>query len=184
MIPFKKTGKPIALLVSMVFSLLPISGSAQSSEWKLEDGKAMAKKNISVPGKTSGEIYRNINRWLVTYFKDPEDHIKARIEGEYLRGKGEYPNFFRSGSLSDAYLRYSFIFSIQEEEVIFQLTNAVLIYPSTEENDAVHPVEGYFDTNGKRRNNNSVKVIGSLEEFSNNIFKSFEEYVLKSSGEF
>jgi hypothetical protein len=47
----------------------------------------------------SDEIHKEIERWLVGYYKAPDDHVKARITGEYVRGAGYFVDFMRYGSL-------------------------------------------------------------------------------------
>lgn len=168
----------MARYILIIFlSALPFCGSAQSGDWRIEQGKAVAQKTISLPGKTSDEIYKNVNRWLIKHFKDPEDHLKARIEGEYLRGTAQHPNFLQSGSLSAAYLQYSFIFYINNEEVIFKLTDVLVVYPSSDEADRAHHVEEYINANSKKsqKSTDTALVLSSLAEFSKFLFESFEK---------
>lgn len=166
----------ISILLVLMLHAVVIS-YAQSTDWNMENGKAVSQKLFSIPGKDQHEIYKSVNKWLVRYFSDPEENLKARIEDEYLRGVGYCRDFIKPGAVTSADLRYTFIFEVGDGNVVFKLTNAVLIYSSTQEtDDGVYPVEEYFKVNsrGKKMQSDNEKVIAVLADFSNSLFQSFE----------
>jgi hypothetical protein len=163
----------------MVYSL---SGLSQNTNWNLVGGKAIAEKKIIMPGKTQHDIYKEVYRWLIKVYKNPEDILKARIENEYLRGLGYNSNFLKFGEISGADLQYIFAFEINEEWVIFKVYQALII-DNTHENHQPHPVENYFialDESGKKNKKveESKRILASLNDFTNSLFASLENHLL------
>jgi hypothetical protein len=171
-------------LISRVTTLLVIllttvaDGSAQAPLWKLEQGKAVHQRKILIPGKTQYEIYKDVNRWLVKYYRDPEENLKARIEGEYLRGVGYNRGIVAAGE-SPFDLQYSFVFEVGNQEVIFSVTDVVIIHSKTEDTDGTYRLEDYLtpSTKKKKKESDEEKVLTSLNEFVNSLFLSFEKSV-------
>jgi hypothetical protein len=153
----------------------------QASDWSLVGGKAMAERKILIPGKTQSDIYKDVYRWLIKIYKDPEDFLKARLEGEYLRGVGYYRNCVKFGSLSSADLQYSFTFEIKDNEVVFKLYNAFLLYSYSQDDDGMRPVENFLvdmnNTKKKRKYSETETVLNCLNEFSTNLFTSLESHL-------
>lgn len=176
--PFGKHRK--ILLIAVIIFFTSYVAFSQSAEWRLEHGKAVAEKTVTLSGKTSDDIYKEVNRWLVNYFKDPEDLLKARIEGEYLRGAARYSGLLKSKSISSTYLQYTFIFHVNEQEVTFKLTDAFIVYRASQGIDEINRIEEYFANDKKNRKNpDSEVILSSLEDFSNTLFQSFEKFLLK-----
>jgi hypothetical protein len=68
-----------------VFGTFTINtGIAQSQHWVMRNDVATVDITIALPGMLSHEIYKAVERWLVGY-KTPDDHVRARITGEYVR---------------------------------------------------------------------------------------------------
>ncbi len=162
----------------VIFSLTAFS---QTTDWNLVGGKAVAEKRITMPAKTQNDIYKEVYRWLMKIYKDPEDILKARLEDEYLRGVGYYKNCVKFGSLSSADLQYSFTFEIKSGEVVFKLYNAFFLYSYSQDDDGMRPVEGFLlDVNSPRkkgRYNENETVLSSLNEFSATLFTSLESHL-------
>lgn len=178
--------KTIGYVFQIVAAILAISVSesrAQSSGWETEHGKAMRYEIVSIPGKTPNEIYREVNRWLVMYYHDPEEILKARIDGEYLRGVAYQQDFINTPDLNSADLQYSFIFEITEQEVIFTITDVMLLNYSLDETGGVARLEEYLSParKGKRKSKETDRVLASLTEFSNTVFKSFKNSMLPAN---
>lgn len=169
--------------IMMVLFTIILTDSFAQSEWKLENGKATSQKKIEIPNKTANEIYKEISRWLIKYYHDPEENLKARIDGEYIRGVGHHTGFLKPGALTTADLQYGFIFEVEDQEVIFKITDAVLLYSSTQDtDDGVYRIEDYLKPTSKRKNkkSQSAEIVASLTVFSNSLFQSFENYVLSN----
>jgi len=172
-------------LVEQVATLLILlvtvaAGSAQTLDWKLEQGKAVSQKRILISGKTQDEIYKDVNRWLVKYYKDPEENLKARIDGEYIRGVAYNRGLFNSSDASPSDLQYSFIFEVVDQEVTLRITDVVVIYTKTEDTDGTYRLEDYLvpAQRKKKKEQDSDKILASLNEFVNSLFLSFEKSML------
>lgn len=164
----------------LVFCALP--GLSQSTEWKLADGKAVAEEKFVLPGKSESDIYKSVYRWLMTEYKNPDDAIKARMEGEYLRGVGYASECVKVGALSSGDLQYSFVFAIRQEEVTVRLSNAILLY-SYSSHDGYIPVEHYMNSDdGKagKGNSESENVLTSIDAFSSRLFASLQSHLIKN----
>ena len=129
-----------------------ISASAQDTQWKLEAGKAISQKQFLLPARTSEEIYRLVNRWLVKYYESPEENIKARIEGEYLRGVGYRENLTRASALTSTDLNYSFTFEISDGAVLITLADAIIISTASQDNDGHSRVEDLLKPRSQNKN--------------------------------
>jgi hypothetical protein len=169
------------LFLAGILTLQLQNSFSQTTDWSLVNGKATAEKTILIPGTTQSDIYKDVYRWLIKVYKDPEDILKARLESEYLRGVGYYRNCVKFGSLSSADLQYSFTFEIKDGEVVFKLHNAFLLYSYSQDDDGVRPVEGFLidSTNSKkkRKYSETEAVLSGLKEFSNTLFTSLESYL-------
>jgi len=169
----------------MVLSFSTFETIAQTTDWKLEDGKALAETRVVIK-QSQDEIYKSINRWLISYFHNPEEHLKAKVHGEYLRGVAHVSEFFTSGRYNSADLQYTFIFEIKNDAVLFQITDALIIYGGSQDADvdqgAVHKAEEFFirveSAKKKKSNSDSESVITALNNFSTSIFQSFENSIL------
>lgn len=170
-----------ALLISGILMLQSQNSFCQTSDWSLVGGKAMAEKKILVSGKPQSDIYKDVYRWLIKVYKNPEDILKARLEGEYLRGVGYYLNCVKFGSLSSADLQYSFTFEIKDNEVVFKLDNAYLLYSYSQDDDGMRPIESFLvDMNNpkkKRKHSESEAVLSGLNKFSSTLFTSLESHL-------
>ncbi|HRE65703.1 MAG TPA: hypothetical protein PLM56_03135 [Cyclobacteriaceae bacterium] len=132
------------IFLSGILIIYGQTGFTQTTNWNLVGGKAIAEKKLTIAGKSQNDIYREIYRWLIKVYKDPEDILKARLDDEYLRGVGYYSNCVKFGALSNASLQYSFSFEIKNEEVIFKIFDAFLIYSYSEVDDGIYPIEDYI----------------------------------------
>jgi hypothetical protein len=103
---------------------------AQSDSFKLDGGKAIIKRTFPLHGKSASEVYKNVNRWLVKYYSDPEDNLKARIEDEYLRGVGYQRGLIQYGALTASDLQYTFIVKLNDQQAEFTITDVVIIHDS------------------------------------------------------
>jgi len=154
------------------------TGFAQVTHWNLVDGRAVAEKKITVTGKTQVDIYKDVYRWLIKVYHDPEDILKARIENEYIRGEGYELSFLQLGAMTHGDLQYSFEFHIKDEKVLFKIFNAFLLYSHE---DGAHPVENYLTVGraNKNKGNEDIKmVLASLNTFSDSLFHSLENHLM------
>lgn len=140
--------KPIFVLA--LFTFVVNIAFSQSENFKMDKGKAINQRTFALQGKTPTEVYKDINRWLVKYYRDPEENLKARIDGEYLRGLGYYPGFIKSGSLTASDLQYTFIFEINEQGVEFTITDVVIVHDSSQDVNSVYRLEEYFKPSKKK----------------------------------
>jgi hypothetical protein len=167
------------ILLGGILMIYPLSGFSQTTDWNLVDGKAIVEKKLMILGKSQSDIYKEVYRWLIKVYKDPEDILKARLEDEYLRGVGYYSNFVKFGVISNADLQYSFTFEIKNEEVVFKIFNAFLLY--SYEEVGVHPVENFLIVKSSKKvdkNEGAERVLASLNTFSNSLFESFENQLI------
>jgi hypothetical protein len=152
---------------------------AQTTEWQFVNGKAFAEKQIVLSGRSNDDIYRDVSRWLVKYFGNPEEILKARIHGEYLRGEGHRAQLITSGPLSLADLRYTFVAEIANHTLTFTLTDAVLVYPGSQDADisqgGTHRAEEFFGkSDNKRSQMESDKILAALNTFSESMLNSLD----------
>lgn len=165
-----------------ILMLCALPGLSQSTQWKLEGSKAVAERKIVLPGKSESDIYKDVYRWIMTEYKNPDDVIKARLEGEYLRGVGYASECVNVGALSSGDLQYTFAFVIRHEEVTVTLSNAILLY-SYSAHDGYVPVEHYMKVErGKAGKNNrdSENVLNSIDAFSLRLFSSLQSHLIKN----
>lgn len=169
------------IIMAGALCLLLSTAYTQDTDWHLVEGKAIAEKSLTLPGKNSTQIYREVNRWLIKVYTNPEDLLKAKLDDEYLRGIGYVPNCIKFGTISSAGLQYTFTFDIKDEKVVFKICDAFLIYGYTQDDEGIYPVENYiFIKTGKkkkeRKNNDSDLVLASLTDFSESMFKGLENH--------
>ncbi|MDZ7650905.1 MAG: hypothetical protein U5K54_29310 [Cytophagales bacterium] len=166
------------IFIAGTLMLYSVSGFSQTTDWNLVDGKAIVEKKLTIAGKSQSDIYKNVYRWMIKFYKDPEDILKARIENEYLRGVGYVSDCVRFGAQSTADLQYMFTFEIKNEEVIFKIFDASLLY--SWEDVGIHPVENFLSVKNSKKNKpdkESEMILASLNDFSNSIFQSFENHL-------
>ena len=133
--------------------------------------------HIVLSGKSQDEIYRDLNRWLVKYYVNPEEILKAKIHGEYLRGDAYEPQVITSGPLTRADLHYTFVAKISENTLTFTLSNAVLVSPGGQDADVdqggTHRVEDFFHNDAKKKSKpESEKILVALNDFSGSLLNS------------
>jgi|SRR5688572_16412944 hypothetical protein len=145
---------------------------SQSPEWRLINGQAVAEKKFVIPGKSARDLYKEIHRWLIRKYENPEDIIKARVEDEYLRGVGYNSKFMKSIDHVSPALRYVFSFDVKDEEVTFKIFDAVLIDSNLQDNDAEYPIEDYFNSGNRGTESNEVLI--SASAFSASMFQTLE----------
>lgn len=140
----------------------------------------MAERKFVLPGKSEDEVYKAVYRWLMTQYKNPDDAIKARLEGEYLRGVGYVSECVKIGAFSSGDLQYTFAFTIRAEEVTVALSNAKLLFAHVQDSGYV-PIE-YYMKSGKAGNSDphSENVITSIDAFSSNLFGSLESHLINN----
>ncbi|WP_276374635.1 hypothetical protein [Chryseolinea sp. H1M3-3] len=171
--------KTICLCV-FIFSAINIS-FAQLDEWKIDHGKATRERSFSLEGRSSTDVYKEIQRWLIKYYKDPEEIIKARIDGEYLRGVGYHADFLKSREFSQADLQYTFTVELTQQEVVFKIADILLVHDAWQDVGAAYRLEDFFEqAKKKRKNPEAERVITELTNFSNSLFQSFESVVFTS----
>ncbi len=165
--------------ILVVFAL---PGFSQSKQWKLDGSKAVAERKFVLPGKSESEIYKDVYRWLMAEYNNPDDAIKARLEGEYLRGVGYASECVKVGALSSGDLQYTFVFAISDEQVTVTLSNAILLY-SYSSHDGYVPVEHYMNSDGGKggkTNPEFENVLTSIEAFSSRLFASLQNHLTKN----
>jgi hypothetical protein len=180
MAQFNSHGRLLSHIGILVLCALP--GLSQSSQWKLEGSKAVAERKFVLPSKSEIEIYNKVYRWLMTEYKNPEDVIKARLEGEYLRGVGYASECVKVGALSSGDLQYTFAFAIRKEEVTVTLSNAILLY-SYASHDGYVPVEHYMNSDGGQTGKSNPEfenVRTSMDAFSSRLFASLQSQLIKN----
>lgn len=151
---------------------------SQSAEWKVSEGRAFVQKSLIVPGKSASAIYKEIYRWLMKQYEEPEEILKARLENEYLRGSGYYSNLL-TGSEGNAGLQYTFSFEIENEEVTFKIFEAAVLFSNTQDDDREYPIELYLVDRGKKKHPwKSEKILSATNKFSDAIIRDIEESLL------
>lgn len=168
----KLKGFGFALIICFAVNIV----FAQSGDWTIENGKALARKTIAVTGKNSNDIYKEVNRWLVKYFRDPEDNLKARIDGEYIRGIGYHRGVKGPDKFGTGNLKYTYIFEVVDEQVTFSITEVIFYESSVQDLESgTYGIEDFIThATSKRNNSDATKMLSSLTEFSDQLFKSFE----------
>lgn len=169
--------KTIACLVTMF--VISFSGLSQGSDWLLEDERARSQSSIAAPGKNAAYLYKQVNRWLVATFQNPQDVIKACIESEYIRGQVYHSNFFKIGALSGTDLQYTFSIDVKDEKVRLTLYNAQVLYDDYQDISKAHPLEAYLKSiNKKKKDPHAENIISSINALSASLFKSLENFLL------
>lgn len=163
------------LLGAMLMISLP--GFSQTTDWSLVNGKAIVEKKLMLAGKSQSDIYKEVYRWLIKVYQNPEDILKVQLKDEYLRGLGYHTDCVKFGAQSSADLQYSFVFEIKNEEVKFNIFNAFLIYSF--EDVGVHPMEDFLLVKNSKKNKDADMVLASLNEFSKSLIESFETSLIE-----
>ncbi len=172
---------PYKTILLFGFIFFSINNSiAQLHDWKMDQGKAMRQRSFSLEGRSTADVYKEIHRWLVKYYKDPEEILKARIDEEYLRGVGYHADFLKSREFSPADLQYTFTFELTQQEVVFKITDVVLVHDSSQDIGTAYRLEDFFKPTKKKKNPEVERVIAKLTDFSNALFQSFENAVFIS----
>ena len=172
--------------IFVLLTFLSVQAFSQSeSTWHLDQGKAIARKSILMPGKLAVDIYKEVNRWLVKYYNEPEDNIKARIDGEYLRGAGYHTNIFNSRESAD--FSYTFIFDVVDGKVTMTITDGLIIHvyaSAVSEPDKHESVEEYLrlERKTKIKAREVEQVMMLLNSFSVSLFESFENSAIQTNG--
>lgn len=164
-----------------ITSFLACSAStAQVQQWSLVDGRAKLQTVITAPDKDAAFLYKQVNRWLIATFKNPEDVLKARIESEYLRGEAYHSNFLQLGALSAMDFQYTFAIDIKDDKVRLTLFNGVVLYDDDPQNtNGAYSIEQYFETASKRKKDyHAENVIATVNTLSNSLLKSLESFLL------
>jgi hypothetical protein len=179
MSPFTLEKKRIIICLMMVV-LSSVYGFSQTPHWQLDNNKAVLQKSIALPGKSASDIYHNLNRWLIAYFANPEDILKARLEDEYLRGEGYSRKVLTSNTTSAADFKYSFSFEIVNEKVIVKMFDGFLVYPNNQDENSMSPIESYFNNHSKARKNGHSNnlVLAAVSDFSVSFISHLENFLI------
>jgi hypothetical protein len=163
----------IAVLASLLIMIaIPLLG--QDTNWELVSGKAVASRSYELPGRDARTIYREVNRWLVRMYSNPEELIKARIDDEYLRGVGHRSSFVRLGDVTDADLHYVFVFEVQASRLTLRFQEAKLVYTHATDYHT-SPVEHYFAAGAEKNaphGHDPELVKHTLNAFADELFLS------------
>ena len=163
----------IIVLAGMLI-MASLDALSQSPEWRLINGQAVAEKKFMIPGKSARDLYKEIHRWLIRKYENPEDVIKARLEDEYLRGEGYTSKFVKSNDRISPALRYTFSFDVKDEEVTFKIFDAVIVDSNLQDNDAEYPIEDFLKDGKKRVKSNRDEILASVTAFSASMFQTLE----------
>lgn len=167
------------IVFTVILLAASTAGFAQTQQWTLVDGRASLQSVILVPEKDAGYLYRQVNRWLIATFKNPEDVLKARIESEYLRGEAFHSSIFQLGALSSIDFQYTFAVDVKDGKVRLTFWNGILLYDDSQDTNGVHPIEQYVNNVGKKKREQfSANVLTSVNTLSNSLLKSLEGYLL------
>jgi hypothetical protein len=165
--------------IALLLLSISVTGNAQSLDWQFVNGRAVAERKIVLSGKSEDEIYKEVSRWLVKYFHNPEENLKAKVHGEYLRGIGHQEELITSGRLHRASLQYTFVADIDDETLTFRLIDGVLIYPGGQDADvnhgSVHKIEEFFGVNDKKSSTENAEIRAALNKFSEALLSSLHE---------
>lgn len=170
--------RAIASLI-VLFSLFGVC-RGQETQWTVVNGKARLQTVITVPQKDAAYLYKQISRWLIATFENPEDVLKARIESEYLKGEAYHSKIVTRGPLNSVNFKYTFSLEIKDEKVRFTFSNGLLIYDLAEDNSkGVYPIESYFKhPEKKKKDQNAENVLASVNTLSGSLVRSLEDYLL------
>lgn len=173
------------ILPFITLMFISFSSAAQSGKWKIQDGRAIATDTFKIPSKDAGQLYREISRWLTMTFVNPEDHVKARIENEYLRGEGYHRNIIKPEIVNGADFKYTFSFEVQDGQVIFTLFNAAFLYTYVQDNDndgqatndGIYTLEESI--NAGEQTAGTKKVLTAITSITDLLFASLENHLRK-----
>lgn len=167
----------VGWMLACVMTSLIASSPEQAQEWVLKDGKAQYQTVIIVPDHDARFIYKQVNRWLVHRFKSPEDVLKARIEGEYLRGDVYCPKLCQLGTLSSPDFSYTFSIEIKDGKVRLTLYNGTVTFINFEDGNRTYSLETYLTRQSKKPDRNSSKLISSANELAMSLKDSLENFL-------
>jgi|GEM_PF-5480943 hypothetical protein len=152
---------------------------AQAPEWTVVNGKAQVQSVISVPGKDATQLYKQVHRWLLATFKNPEEMVKARVEFEYVRGVGYSTNIFQAGALSHLDFRYAFVIEMKDERVRLTLSKGVILNDNPQDINDSTPLEYYFNRLNKKKNDKHAReVITAVNTMTGTLLESLENVLL------
>ena len=89
---------------------------------------------IEIEG-TEKELYQKCLNWINETYKNPDEVIKGKIEGEYVRINGSISSFYQMSALgSTSYYdsRYTLEFRFKENKVRMEVTNIEFYIPSSQ----------------------------------------------------
>jgi hypothetical protein len=166
------------LIVLALFVIAATSAVAQSAAFTLENGKAVCQRDFSLQGRSGVDVYRDVERWLVKYYQNPEEIIKARIDGEYIKAVGYRPGIIKYGAGTNSDLQYTLTVSIIENNLQVIVTDVIVIYDWTQDAYGIYRLEDYFKPSKKpRKDPEGERVLAEAGNFTSALFESFQNSI-------
>jgi hypothetical protein len=155
----------------MIITLFCLSISSFSQEMKCIDGVAQIQKVVEIEGKSASDIYKAAQHWIAKSFHNKDKVIQSEIENELIRGDGYEPGKVKLAFLVYSDLKYSFTIDIKDGRMRFTMNNL-----ESKSSSGSYSVETYCcKKDGKvRTNGQSQNIKSSIEEFYQQLLKSFE----------
>lgn len=144
---------------------------------------------IEAPSKSQEELYNLSINWLNETYKNPDEVLKGKIEGEYIRWTGIAPSLVCENILLTPVcrnLRYTIEIRFKEGRVRWEFTNLELYYDASQ-----YSAGGWYPWLGKFRvvnhkgktNSNNAASARNYRSYMNNLANSFRDYLLKENSE-
>ena len=79
---------------------------------------------VEVPNKSAQEIYKNVKKWVIKSYKNPEKVLKVDLPAEQIRINGYNSSFFQGKALGmvDYGVDYMLTIDIKENKYKFSIT--------------------------------------------------------------
>ncbi len=197
----------IMLTLTLMFGLCSFSQEFEVRDIQVDSGPTSLQGTFKIiepvlvleAEGTPQELYTKTLNWVNETYKNPDEVIKAKIEGEYIRLEGFTSNLIQlTGLTTDFYdVRYSLEVRFRENRFRYKVTKMESYMPSSDV-----AVGGWFTESftfrvakakGKPNRKTGVRPFGKFDRdaganyrkvksYFENLGLSIQEYMLKNDG--
>lgn len=139
---------------------------------------------------TSTELYQKAINWVNETYKNPEEVIKGKVEGDYLRLEGSVSNLLRMSVIGTMYyydVRYTVKLNFRDGRFKYEITKIEQYYPATQYSAGSwtsilnNGEVGYKTANRKgKAKKDGVANLEALNSYFQNLGISIKDYMDKN----
>ena len=139
---------------------------------------------------TSTELYQKALNWVNVTYKNPEEVIKGKVEGDYLRLEGFVSNLLRvsiMGAIDYFNVRYTVKLNFRDGRFKYEITNIEQYFPATQYSAGSwisilsNGEVGYRTANKKGKvKKDAAANLKALKSYFQNLGLSIKEYMDKN----